>query len=85
MDVVAHESDFIFVLARTDPAERGHQGLGFFLVPLAQEGIDIRPINQLTGTAEFNEVFFDGATCGADSLVGENRRWLARGDGLAGF
>jgi alkylation response protein AidB-like acyl-CoA dehydrogenase len=54
---LAQQSDFIFVLARTDPAERGHRGLGFFLVPLAQEGIDIRPINQLTGTAEFNEVF----------------------------
>ena len=63
----------------------GHRGLGFFLVPLAQEGIDIRPINQLTGTAEFNEVFFDGAACGAEDLVGEAGRRLARGDGLAGF
>ena len=82
---LAHESDFIFVLARTDPAERGHRGLGFFLVPLAQEGIDIRPINQLTGTAEFNEVFFDGATCGADDLVGEAGDGWRVAMGLLGF
>ncbi|MDG2459847.1 MAG: acyl-CoA dehydrogenase family protein [Luminiphilus sp.] len=72
---LAHASDFIFVLARTDPKEKGHRGLSFFLLPLAQEGIDIRPIKQLTGTAEFNEVFFDGAACGADDMVG------APGDG----
>ena len=82
---LAHESDFIFVLARTDPAERGHRGLGFFLVPLAQEGIDIRPINQLTGTAEFNEVFFDGAVCGADDLVGEAGDGWRVAMGLLGF
>jgi alkylation response protein AidB-like acyl-CoA dehydrogenase len=82
---LAHESDFIFVLARTDPAERGHRGLGFFLVPLAQEGIDIRPINQLTGTAEFNEVFFDGAACGADDLVGEAGDGWRVAMGLLGF
>ena len=82
---LAHESDFIFVLARTDPAERGHRGLGFFLVPLAQEGIDIRPINQLTGTAEFNEVFFDGAACGANDLVGEAGDGWRVAMGLLGF
>ena len=55
---LAHESDFVFVLARTDLAEKGHKGLGFFLVPMNQPGVTIRPITQLTGTAEFNEVTY---------------------------
>ncbi|MGW7557025.1 acyl-CoA dehydrogenase family protein, partial [Streptomyces rimosus] len=59
---LAREADWIFVLARTDPGERRHRGLSFLLVPMDQPGrIEVRPIRQLTGTAEFNEVFFDGA------------------------
>ena len=82
---LAHESDFIFVLARTDPEQPGHKGLSFFLLPLAQKGIDIRPIKQLTGTAEFNEVFFDGAACAAEDLVGEAGDGWRVAMGLLGF
>ena len=82
---LAHESDFIFVLARTDVSQRGHRGLSFFLVPLAQEGLEIRPITQLTGTAEFNEVFFDGACCSAADLVGEEGDGWRVAMGLLGF
>jgi alkylation response protein AidB-like acyl-CoA dehydrogenase len=82
---LAHESDFIFVLARTDPEQQGHKGLSFFLLPLAQKGIDIRPIKQLTGTAEFNEVFFDGAACAAEDLVGEAGDGWRVAMGLLGF
>ncbi|MEK9623444.1 MAG: acyl-CoA dehydrogenase family protein [Halieaceae bacterium] len=82
---LAHESDFIFVLARTDVSQRGHRGLSFFLVPLAQEGLEIRPITQLTGTAEFNEVFFDGACCSAEDLVGEEGDGWRVAMGLLGF
>ena len=82
---LAHESDFIFVLARTDPEQQGHKGLSFFLLPLAQKGIDIRPIKQLTGTAEFNEVFFDGAACAAEDLVGEAGDGWCVAMGLLGF
>jgi alkylation response protein AidB-like acyl-CoA dehydrogenase len=82
---LAHESDFIFVLARTDPEQQGHTGLSFFLLPLAQKGIDIRPIKQLTGTAEFNEVFFDGAACAAEDLVGEAGDGWRVAMGLLGF
>lgn len=57
----AQESDWIFVLARCEPGSQRHQGLVLLLVPLAQPGITIRPIRQMTGNAEFNEVFFDGA------------------------
>ncbi|WKX72079.1 acyl-CoA dehydrogenase family protein [Streptomyces sp. XD-27] len=68
---LAGEADWCFVLARTEPDSRRHQGLSFLLVPMDQPGrIEIRPIRQLTGTAEFNEVFFDGAAARADHLVG---------------
>ena len=67
----ALESDFCFVLARTDADSVGHRGLGFFLVAMDQPGIEVRPIQQLTGTSEFNEVFFDGAECGLEDIVGD--------------
>ena len=65
---LAHESQWCFVLARTEPGSARHRGLSYLLVPLDQPGVDIRPIDQLTGTTEFNEVFFDGARAG--HLVG---------------
>lgn len=65
---LAHEADWCFVLARTDAASSGHRGLGFFLVRLQQPGVSVRPIEQMTGTSEFNEVFFDAAW--ADDIVG---------------
>ncbi|MCW7942419.1 acyl-CoA dehydrogenase [Streptomyces hygroscopicus] len=68
---LAHEADWCFLLARTDPAAPRHHGLTFLLVPMDQPGrIEVRPIRQLTGTSEFNEVFFDGATARADHVVG---------------
>ncbi|HUP91587.1 MAG TPA: acyl-CoA dehydrogenase family protein [Solimonas sp.] len=67
---LAHESDWIFVLARCEPGSKGGKGLAFLLLPLAQKGIDIRPIRQLSGGVEFNEVFFDGAVAQADHIVG---------------
>ena len=57
----AHESDWIFVLARCEPDSTRHQGLVLLLVPLRQSGITLRPIRQITGGSEFNEVFFDAA------------------------
>ncbi|WP_274915128.1 acyl-CoA dehydrogenase family protein [Streptomyces sp. WZ-12] len=74
---LAGEADWCFVLARTEPAERRHRGLSFLLVPMDQPGrIEVRPIRQLTGTAEFNEVFFDGAVARADHVVGgAGRGW----------
>jgi len=68
---MAHLSDWCFVIARTEPGSERHAGLSFLLVPLDQEGVDVRPIRQLTGTSEFNEVFFSGARTAADLVVGE--------------
>ena len=67
---LAHESDWIFVLARCEPGSKGNKGLAFLLLPLDQPGIEIRPIRQLGGGSEFNEVFFDGAVAQADHIVG---------------
>ncbi len=67
---LAHLADWCFVLARTDPDVPRHRGLSFLLVPMDQPGIEIRPIRQLTGDAEFNEVFFDGARTSVDHVVG---------------
>ncbi|WP_069865084.1 acyl-CoA dehydrogenase family protein [Streptomyces malaysiensis] len=68
---LAHEADWCFVLARTEEGSQRHHGLSFLLVPMDQPGrIEVRPIRQLTGTAEFNEVFFDGAVARAEHLIG---------------
>ncbi len=68
---LAHLSDWCFVIARTEPGSTRHHGLSYLLVPMKQPGIEVRPIIQLTGTAEFNEVFFDNARTAADLVVGE--------------
>ncbi|MFE6508995.1 acyl-CoA dehydrogenase family protein [Nocardioides sp. NPDC057767] len=67
----AHLSDWCFVVCRTTPGSERHHGLSYLLVPMAQPGVEVRPILQLTGTSEFNEVFFDGAVTAADLVVGE--------------
>lgn len=82
---LAHESDFCFVIARTDPDSVGHHGLGFFLIDMHQPGIEVRPIEQITGTSEFNEVFFDDAYCDATDIVGKPGEGWKVGMGLLGF
>ena len=72
---LAHVADWCFVLARTEPGETRSHGLSYLLVPMRQPGVTVRPIRQLTGTSEFNEVFFDGARTDAAHVVG------APGDG----
>jgi alkylation response protein AidB-like acyl-CoA dehydrogenase len=71
---LAQWADWCFVLVRTSPIEVGeprHRGLSYLLVPMRQDGIEIRPIDQLTGDSEFNELFFDGARTAASNVVGE--------------
>ncbi|MGH8519585.1 MAG: acyl-CoA dehydrogenase family protein, partial [Panacagrimonas sp.] len=55
---------------RCEPGSKGGKGLAFLLLPLRQSGIEIRPIRQMGGGAEFNEVFFDGARAAPEDLVG---------------
>ncbi|MBF6165262.1 acyl-CoA dehydrogenase family protein [Streptomyces gardneri] len=68
---LAHVADWCFVVARTERGSTRHKGLSYLLVPMKQSGVDVRPIIQLTGTSEFNEVFFDNARTAADLVVGE--------------
>jgi alkylation response protein AidB-like acyl-CoA dehydrogenase len=81
----AHVSQWIFVLARTEPGSARHQGLSFLLVPIEQDGVDVRPIEQLTGGSEFNEVFLAGARTEAGLVVGEPGRGWGVAMGLLGF
>jgi alkylation response protein AidB-like acyl-CoA dehydrogenase len=82
---LAHESDYCFVIARTDPESVAHKGLGFFLITMDQPGVEVRPIEQITGTSEFNEVFFDNAECAADDIVGAPGDGWKVAMGLLGF
>jgi alkylation response protein AidB-like acyl-CoA dehydrogenase len=69
-------ADWCFALCRTDRDAPTHRGISYLLVPMRQPGIEIRPIVQLTGTSEFNEVFFDGARTPIENVVGEvNGGW----------
>ena len=68
---LAHQSDWCFVVCRTEPGSTRHRGLSYLLVPMDQEGIEVRPITQLTKTSEFNEVFFDGARTARENVLGE--------------
>jgi len=68
---LAHQSDWCFVVCRTEPGSTRHKGLSYLLVPMHQEGVEVRPIEQLTHTSEFNEVFFDGARTAAGNVVGQ--------------
>ncbi|UFQ16315.1 MULTISPECIES: acyl-CoA dehydrogenase family protein [Streptomyces] len=83
---LAREADWCFVLARTEEGARGHRGLSFLLVPMDQPGrVEVRPIRQLTGTSEFNEVFFDGARARAAHVVGGAGQGWRVAMGLLGF
>jgi alkylation response protein AidB-like acyl-CoA dehydrogenase len=74
---LAHWADWCFVLARTDTTAPKHRGISYLLVPMHGDGgIEIRPIVQITGHSEFNEVFFDGARTHIDNVIGEvNDGW----------
>ena len=72
----AQFADYCFLLARTDPDAPKHAGISYLLVPMKQPGVEVRPITQPDGTAEFNEVFFSDARCPAGNVVGEvNNGW----------
>ena len=72
----ARESTHGFLVARTDWDVPKHRGLTFFWLPLDQPGVDIRPIHQVTGGTEFNEVFLNDAIVSDDNRLGEvNSGW----------
>jgi alkylation response protein AidB-like acyl-CoA dehydrogenase len=66
----AQYADWIYILARTDATAEKHAGISYILVPLVTPGIEVRPIRQITGQAEFNEVFFDAARVPLANVLG---------------
>jgi alkylation response protein AidB-like acyl-CoA dehydrogenase len=72
----AKTADYIFLLARTDSTAPKHAGISYLLVPMKQDGVDVRPIVQPDGSAEFNEVFFSNVRCPKENVVGGlNNGW----------
>ncbi|MHB1088808.1 MAG: acyl-CoA dehydrogenase family protein [Acidimicrobiales bacterium] len=72
----AQHADYVFLMTRTDPDAPQHAGISYLLVPMHQDGVEIRPITQVDGSAEFNEVFFTNARCPKGNVVGGvNNGW----------
>jgi alkylation response protein AidB-like acyl-CoA dehydrogenase len=82
---LAHVADWCFVLTRTEPGSARHKGLSYLLTPMRQPGIEVRPIVQITGTSEFNEVFFDGAVTGVENRIGDEGDGWRVAMGTLGF
>ncbi len=80
----AHFARWGICLARTDPAAPKHRGITYFVVDMQSPGIDIRPLRQMTGSAEFNEVFLDGVYVLREQVIGEeNEGWSIARNTLA--
>jgi alkylation response protein AidB-like acyl-CoA dehydrogenase len=65
----AHYADMMFLLCRTEPDKPKHDGLSYLLVPMTTPGIEVRPLQTMTGRAEFNEVFFTDVRVPLDQIV----------------
>jgi alkylation response protein AidB-like acyl-CoA dehydrogenase len=69
-------ADYIFILCRTDPDAPKHAGISYLLCPMKQDGVEVRPIEQIDGSAEFSEVFFTDAKCPKENVLGGvNNGW----------
>ncbi|MEX2393311.1 MAG: acyl-CoA dehydrogenase family protein [Actinomycetota bacterium] len=73
---IAQFSKFGMLLARSDPDKEKHEGLSYFIVDMSSPGVDIRPLKQLTGSSEFNEVYFTDVRVPDENRVGDvNDGW----------
>ena len=73
---LAHVSKWGMLLARTDPDAPKHAGMSYFLLDMEAPGVEVRPLHQITGEAEFNEVFFNDVRIPADRMLGkEGEGW----------
>jgi alkylation response protein AidB-like acyl-CoA dehydrogenase len=71
---MAHVADYMFILVRTEPDAPKHDGISYLLLDMKQPGVTVRPLKQMTGGREFNEVFLDGARTPKEWIVGERGR-----------
>jgi alkylation response protein AidB-like acyl-CoA dehydrogenase len=67
---MAHQSKWCMLVARTNPEAPKHRGLTYFLMDMEQPGVEVRPLRQITGEAEFNELFIEEARIPAENVVG---------------
>ncbi|MCV7388124.1 acyl-CoA dehydrogenase family protein [Mycolicibacterium porcinum] len=65
-----HWADYGYLLARTDPDAPKHKGISAFIVDMSSPGITVRPLRELTGTSDFNEVFLDNVKLPAEAMIG---------------
>jgi len=73
----AMEADYMFCLVRTEPEAKKHAGISYLLIDMKRPGIDVRPLRQMTGSMEFNEVFFNDVKTPKDWIVGKRGEgWL---------
>jgi len=81
----AHFADYGMLIARTDPAAKKRDGITYFLLPMRQTGVDVRPLIQITGEHDFNEVYLDGArVADADRIGAEGEGWKVANSTLSG-
>jgi alkylation response protein AidB-like acyl-CoA dehydrogenase len=67
---LAHHAKWCMLVARSDPEAPKHQGLTYFLLDMEQDEVDVRPLRQITGEPEFNEIFLEGAWIADENVVG---------------
>ncbi len=67
----AHIADFCILLTRSDPASERHAGLTYLIVDMHAPGVEVRPLRQITGESEFNEIFFTGVEVPAENVLGD--------------
>jgi alkylation response protein AidB-like acyl-CoA dehydrogenase len=67
----AHLAKWCMLVARTDPDAPKHQGLTYFIMDMDQPGVEVKPLVQITGEAEFNEIFMDEARIPEENVIGE--------------
>jgi alkylation response protein AidB-like acyl-CoA dehydrogenase len=67
---IAHHAKWCMLVARTDPDAPKHKGLTYFLMDMRQDGVQVRPLRQITGEAEFNELFIEGARIPEENIIG---------------